>query len=58
MPVYRDEIFGPVLSVVRVETLEDAIELINRNPFANGTAIFTVVRPAPPASSSAGSRSG
>ena len=41
MDVYRDEVFGPVLSVVRVESLEDAIELINRNSFANGTAIFT-----------------
>ncbi len=41
MSIYRDEIFGPVLSVVRVETLEAAIALINRNAFANGTAIFT-----------------
>jgi malonate-semialdehyde dehydrogenase (acetylating) / methylmalonate-semialdehyde dehydrogenase len=41
MSVYRDEIFGPVLGVVRVETLEEAIELINTNSFANGTAIFT-----------------
>jgi malonate-semialdehyde dehydrogenase (acetylating)/methylmalonate-semialdehyde dehydrogenase len=41
MPIYTDEIFGPVLSVVRVPTLEDAIELINNNPYANGTAIFT-----------------
>jgi len=41
MSIYRDEIFGPVLVVVRVETLEDAIALINRNPYANGTAIFT-----------------
>jgi malonate-semialdehyde dehydrogenase (acetylating)/methylmalonate-semialdehyde dehydrogenase len=41
MPVYRDEVFGPVLSVVRVDSLEDAIDLINRNSFANGTAIFT-----------------
>ena len=41
MDVYRDEIFGPVLAVVRVATLDDAIELINRNSFANGTAIFT-----------------
>ena len=39
--VYTDEIFGPVLVVVRVESLDEAIELINRNPFANGTAIFT-----------------
>jgi malonate-semialdehyde dehydrogenase (acetylating)/methylmalonate-semialdehyde dehydrogenase len=41
MDVYRDEIFGPVLTVVRVDTLEQAIELINRNSYANGTAIFT-----------------
>jgi len=41
MSVYKDEIFGPVLSVVRVATLSEAIDLINRNPFANGTAIFT-----------------
>jgi malonate-semialdehyde dehydrogenase (acetylating)/methylmalonate-semialdehyde dehydrogenase len=39
--VYDDEIFGPVLSVVRVESYEDAVELINANRFANGTAIFT-----------------
>src|SRR4051794_23154206 len=41
MDVYRDEVFGPVLSVVRVESLDEAIELINRNSYANGTAIFT-----------------
>jgi malonate-semialdehyde dehydrogenase (acetylating)/methylmalonate-semialdehyde dehydrogenase len=41
MSIYRDEIFGPVLGVVRVDTLDDAIALINANPFANGTAIFT-----------------
>jgi malonate-semialdehyde dehydrogenase (acetylating) / methylmalonate-semialdehyde dehydrogenase len=41
MDVYRDEIFGPVLSVVRVESLDAAIDLINANPWANGTAIFT-----------------
>jgi malonate-semialdehyde dehydrogenase (acetylating)/methylmalonate-semialdehyde dehydrogenase len=41
MPIYRDEIFGPVLVVVRVGTLGEAIELINGNAFANGTAIFT-----------------
>lgn len=41
MAVYRDEIFGPVLSVVRVPTLDDAIDLIDRNPYGNGTAIFT-----------------
>jgi malonate-semialdehyde dehydrogenase (acetylating)/methylmalonate-semialdehyde dehydrogenase len=41
MSIYRDEIFGPVLVVLRVKTLEEGIELINRNPYANGTAIFT-----------------
>jgi malonate-semialdehyde dehydrogenase (acetylating)/methylmalonate-semialdehyde dehydrogenase len=41
MDIYTDEIFGPVLGVVRVETLDDAIDLINRSNFANGTAIFT-----------------
>jgi malonate-semialdehyde dehydrogenase (acetylating)/methylmalonate-semialdehyde dehydrogenase len=41
MKIYRDEIFGPVLVVLRATTLEDAIALVNRNPYANGTAIFT-----------------
>ncbi|HEU4977054.1 MAG TPA: CoA-acylating methylmalonate-semialdehyde dehydrogenase [Baekduia sp.] len=41
MSIYQDEIFGPVLAVVRVDTLDEAIALINRNPYANGTAIFT-----------------
>jgi malonate-semialdehyde dehydrogenase (acetylating)/methylmalonate-semialdehyde dehydrogenase len=41
MGVYRQEVFGPVLSVVRVGTLDEAIELINANDYANGTAIFT-----------------
>jgi malonate-semialdehyde dehydrogenase (acetylating)/methylmalonate-semialdehyde dehydrogenase len=41
MSIYRDEIFGPVLSVVRVANLDDAIVLINENQYANGTAIFT-----------------
>ncbi len=41
MDVYRDEIFGPVLVVVRVDSLEEAIDLINDNSWANGTAIFT-----------------
>ncbi|WP_405417372.1 CoA-acylating methylmalonate-semialdehyde dehydrogenase [Pseudonocardia alni] len=41
MTVYTDEIFGPVLSVVRVETYARAVELINANPYGNGTAIFT-----------------
>ncbi|MER7274518.1 CoA-acylating methylmalonate-semialdehyde dehydrogenase [Dactylosporangium sp. NPDC000244] len=41
MEIYREEIFGPVLSVVRVETYAEAVELINANPYGNGTAIFT-----------------
>jgi malonate-semialdehyde dehydrogenase (acetylating) / methylmalonate-semialdehyde dehydrogenase len=41
MTIYRDEIFGPVLIVVRVGSLEDAIALINNNPYGNGTALFT-----------------
>ncbi|WP_433799999.1 CoA-acylating methylmalonate-semialdehyde dehydrogenase [Actinomycetospora sp. CA-084318] len=41
MSVYTDEIFGPVLSVVRVESYAEAVDLINANPYGNGTAIFT-----------------
>jgi malonate-semialdehyde dehydrogenase (acetylating)/methylmalonate-semialdehyde dehydrogenase len=41
MTIYKDEIFGPVLVVLRAGTLEEAIALINANPYANGTAIFT-----------------
>ena len=41
MAIYRDEIFGPVLVVVRTESLADAIALVNRNPYANGAALFT-----------------
>ncbi|MGH9078832.1 MAG: CoA-acylating methylmalonate-semialdehyde dehydrogenase [Acidimicrobiales bacterium] len=41
MQIYRDEIFGPVLSVLRVDDLDQAIALVNANPFGNGTAIFT-----------------
>jgi malonate-semialdehyde dehydrogenase (acetylating)/methylmalonate-semialdehyde dehydrogenase len=41
MKVYQDEIFGPVLVVVRAGTLEQAIDIVNANPFGNGTAIFT-----------------
>jgi len=41
MKVYDDEIFGPVLSVVRVDTYEEAVQLINDHQFGNGTAIFT-----------------
>jgi malonate-semialdehyde dehydrogenase (acetylating) / methylmalonate-semialdehyde dehydrogenase len=41
MRIYRDEIFGPVLVVLRASTLDEAIALVNKNPYANGTAIFT-----------------
>jgi malonate-semialdehyde dehydrogenase (acetylating) / methylmalonate-semialdehyde dehydrogenase len=41
MDCYRDEIFGPVLTVMRVDTYEEAIGVINANPYGNGTAIFT-----------------
>jgi malonate-semialdehyde dehydrogenase (acetylating) / methylmalonate-semialdehyde dehydrogenase len=41
MTIYQDEIFGPVLCVTRVDTYDQAVELINRNQWANGTAIFT-----------------
>jgi len=41
MKVYDEEIFGPVLSVVRVDTYEEAVDLINSHQYGNGTAIFT-----------------
>lgn len=41
MRIYQDEIFGPVLVVLRVSTLEEAIALVNANPYGNGTALFT-----------------
>jgi malonate-semialdehyde dehydrogenase (acetylating)/methylmalonate-semialdehyde dehydrogenase len=41
MDAYRDEIFGPVLSVVRAGTYDEAVKLVNENPYGNGTAIFT-----------------
>jgi malonate-semialdehyde dehydrogenase (acetylating)/methylmalonate-semialdehyde dehydrogenase len=41
MEIYRHEIFGPVLSVMRVDHFQDAIDLINVNPYGNGTAVFT-----------------
>ena len=41
MTAYQDEIFGPVLAVVRAESYDEALELINANPYGNGTAIFT-----------------
>jgi malonate-semialdehyde dehydrogenase (acetylating)/methylmalonate-semialdehyde dehydrogenase len=41
MDAYRDEIFGPVLGVTRVDTYNAAVQLVNENPYGNGTAIFT-----------------
>jgi malonate-semialdehyde dehydrogenase (acetylating) / methylmalonate-semialdehyde dehydrogenase len=41
MRCYQDEIFGPVLGVTRVSTYDDAVRLVNENPYGNGTAIFT-----------------
>ncbi|MGO4298245.1 CoA-acylating methylmalonate-semialdehyde dehydrogenase [Glutamicibacter sp. MCAF14] len=41
MSIYTEEIFGPVLSVVRVDTFNEGIDLINSSPYGNGTAIFT-----------------
>lgn len=41
MKCYKEEIFGPVLLIFKAKTLDDAIEIINQNPYGNGTAIFT-----------------
>ena len=41
MDAYKDEIFGPVLSIARVATYDEALKLVNQNPYGNGTAIFT-----------------
>ena len=41
MQVYEQEIFGPVLCIVEVDTLEEAIAFVNANPYGNGTALFT-----------------
>jgi malonate-semialdehyde dehydrogenase (acetylating)/methylmalonate-semialdehyde dehydrogenase len=41
MSIYREEIFGPVLVVLRAGSLDEAIDLVSRNPYGNGTAIFT-----------------
>ncbi len=41
MSIYTDEIFGPVLSVVRVDSYDEGVKLINDNPYGNGMAIFT-----------------
>lgn len=41
MTCYKEEIFGPVLVVLEADTLDDAIKMVNNNPYGNGTAIFT-----------------
>lgn len=41
MQCYKEEIFGPVLVVLEVDTLDEAISIVNKNPYGNGTAIFT-----------------
>jgi malonate-semialdehyde dehydrogenase (acetylating)/methylmalonate-semialdehyde dehydrogenase len=41
MDIYREEVFGPVLTVLRADSVDTAIDLINANPYGNGTAIFT-----------------
>ncbi|WP_405855717.1 CoA-acylating methylmalonate-semialdehyde dehydrogenase [Streptomyces sp. NBC_01515] len=41
MDAYKEELFGPVLAIVRVDTLDEAIAVINANPYGNGTALFT-----------------
>ncbi|MGW5655836.1 CoA-acylating methylmalonate-semialdehyde dehydrogenase [Streptomyces humi] len=41
MDAYKEELFGPVLAIVRAESLDEAIDLINANPYGNGTALFT-----------------
>jgi len=41
MEIYKNEIFGPILIVLRAGTIDEAISIINKNPYANGTAIFT-----------------
>ena len=41
MKIYKDEIFGPVLSIIRTDTYEAAIKLVNEHEFGNGTSIYT-----------------
>ncbi|WP_416980185.1 CoA-acylating methylmalonate-semialdehyde dehydrogenase [Streptomyces sp. T028] len=41
MDAYKEELFGPVLAILRTDTLDQAIDLINANPYGNGTALFT-----------------
>lgn len=38
---YKEEIFGPVLSIITVDTLDQALQVVNSNPYGNGTAVFT-----------------
>lgn len=46
MSCYTEEIFGPVLSIVRCDTLDEAIAIMNANPYGNGCALFTSSGPA------------
>ena len=48
MSIYTEEIFGPVLSVIRVDGYSEGLDLINSNPYGNGTALFTDDGAAPP----------
>ena len=41
MQVWREEIFGPVLAVVRTESAEEALQIVNQHPYGNGAALFT-----------------
>ncbi|KAI3650384.1 hypothetical protein MP228_003865 [Amoeboaphelidium protococcarum] len=41
MSCYKEEVFGPVLSIVKVDTLDEAIDIVNKNPYGNGCALFT-----------------
>lgn len=41
MKCYKEEIFGPVLVVLEADSLDEAIKMVNKNPYGNGTAIFT-----------------
>jgi malonate-semialdehyde dehydrogenase (acetylating)/methylmalonate-semialdehyde dehydrogenase len=41
MSIYRDEIFGPVLTMLRADSLEESLRIVNGHEYANGTAIFT-----------------
>ena len=52
MDAYRDEIFGPVLSVVRVPTYDEALRLVNENPYGNGSRSSRATAASPGSSSS------